>query len=230
VQIQGAYTWSHSLDNASDPLDAASGNRTLPRNSFNLNAEYGNSDFDVRQRLSINFVYQPNIGRGRAYLNQGIAGRIMEGWALSGITTFQTGQPYDIFGYRDSQHTGLSDRPAVVGSAAIPANHPRIQTGPPLSAFALSPYDQASNLSRNRFFGPGVNNWNVALLKDQAITERVKLQLRFEFYNLFNRVQFGQPDNAIGDTGTFGLSSSQLGQPDGTTGARQIQFALKLLF
>ena len=67
-------------------------------------------------------------------------------------------------------------------------------------------------------------------MKNQDITERVKLQLRFEFYNLFNRVQFGQPDNAIADIGTFGTSSSQLGQPDGTTGARQIQFGLKLLF
>jgi hypothetical protein len=230
VQIQGAYTWSHSMDNASDPLDAAQGNRTLPRNSFRLNAEYGDSDFDVRQRASINFVYQPNIGRGRAYLNHGIAGRIMEGWELSGITTFQTGQPYDIFGYRDSQHTGLSDRPMVVGSTAIPAGSPRIQTGPPVTAFALAPYDQASNLSRNKFYGPGINNWNTALMKDQALGDRVKLQLRFEFYNLFNRVQLGQPVNTIASVGTFGTSDYQVGEPDGTTGARQIQFALKLIF
>ena len=154
----------------------------------------------------------------------------MEGWSLSGITTLQTGQPYDVFGTRDNQHTGLSDRPNVVGSTVIPAGHPRTQTGPPLSAFALAPYDQASNLSRNRFFGPGINNWNAALLKDQAITERVKLQLRFEFYNLFNRVQFGQPGNALGAPGTFGISTSQVGQPDATTGARQIQFGLKLIF
>jgi hypothetical protein len=230
VQIQGAYTWSHALDNASDPLDAAAGNRTLPRNSFNLHGEYGNSDFDVRQRVSLNFMYQPNLGRGRAYLNHGFAGRFMEGWEISGITTFQTGQPYDIFGDRENQHTGLSDRAELVGPTAIPAGAPRIQTGPPLSAFGLADYDTASNLSRNKFYGPGVNNWNAALLKDQSITERVKLQLRFEFYNLFNRVQFGQPDNLIADTGTFGLSSSQVGQPDGTTGARQIQFAMKLLF
>ncbi len=228
--IQGAYTWSHSLDNGSDPLDAASGNRNLPRNSFNLKAERGNSDFDVRQRLSINFAYQPNLGRGRAYLNHGAVGRFMEGWEISGITTFQTGLPFDVFGDRDSQHTGLSDRAELVGPTAIPAGAPRIQTGPPLSAFALPDYDTASNLSRNKFYGPGINNWNMSLLKDQSITERVKLQLRFEFYNLFNRVQFGQPDNLIADTGTFGLSSSQVGQPDATTGARQIQFAMKLLF
>ncbi len=154
----------------------------------------------------------------------------MEGWEISGISTFQTGLPFDVFGDRDSQHTGLSDRAELVGPTAIPAGAPRLETGPPLSAFQLVPYDQASNLSRNKFFGPGVNNWNTALMKNQSITERVKLQLRFEFYNLFNRVQFGQPDNLIADTGTFGMSSGQVGQPDGTTGARQIQFAMKLLF
>jgi hypothetical protein len=236
VQIQGAYTWSHTLDNASDPLDPAgdgfisSENRSLPRNSFNLNAEYGNSDFDVRQRLSINFIYQPSIGRGRAYLNSGIVGRVMEGWEVSGIATFQTGQPFDIFGYRDDQHTGLSDRPAIIGSAVLPANHPTLQTGPPLSAFGLEPYDDPSNLSRNRFYGPGVNLWNTALIKNQALTERVKLQIRFEFYNLFNHPDFGIPDNSIADVGTFGTSYYQVGNSDGTTGARQIQFGLKVLF
>jgi hypothetical protein len=230
VQVQGAYTWSHSLDGASDPFVAAVGNRNLPRNSFDLRNEYGNSDFDVRQRLSINFVYQPSLGRGRAYLSHGAVGRMMEGWQLAGITTFQTGLPYEIFGNVQNQHTGLSDRAEIIGNPAIPAGHPRLQTGPPLSAFRNAYYDFASNLSRNRFYGPGVNNWNVSAIKDQSLSDRFKLQLRFEFYNLFNRVQFGQPDNLIGDTGTFGTSSSQVGQPDGTTGARQIQFAMKLLF
>lgn len=230
VQVQGAYTWSHAMDGASDPFVAAVGNRNLPRNSFDLKNEYGNSDFDVRQRLSVNFVYRPGLGRGQAYLSRGAVGRIMEGWQLGGITTFQTGLPYDIFGNVESQHTGLSDRAEIIGNAAIPAGHPRLQTGPPLNAFRNAYYDFASNLSRNRFFGPGVNNWNISAIKDQSLGDRFRLQLRFEFYNLFNRVQFGQPDNAIGDTGTFGTSSSQVGQPDGTTGARQIQFALKLLF
>ena len=230
VEIQGAYTWSHSLDNASDPFVAAVGNRNLPRNSFNLKDERGSSDFDVRHRLSINFAYQPNIGRGRSYMNHGVGGRLMEGWEIVGIATFQGGLPFDVFGTRDSQHTGLSDRAELVGSTAVPAGAPRTQTGPPLSAFGLAPYDSPSNLGRNRFYGPGINNWNLSVLKDQGITERVKMQFRFEFYNLFNRVQFGQPDNLIADTGTFGLSSSQVGQPDATTGARQIQVAMKLIF
>lgn len=230
VQIQTAYTYAHAIDDASDPLVPAAGNRAFPRNSFNLHAERGNSDFDVRHRVSINFIYQPNIGRGRGRVNSGFAGRVFEGWQVSGITTFQTGLPYDIFGYRDNQHTGISDRAEEIGPKTIPSGQGATQTGPALSSFTLPAFGTASNLTRNQFFGPGISNWNISLEKDTALTERLKLQLRFESYNLFNRVQFGQPDNLIADTQSFGTSSSEVSQPDGTTGARQIQFALKLIF
>ncbi len=237
IQIQGAYTYSHSIDNSSDPLVAAAGNRNLPRNSFNLHNERGNSDFDVRQRLISNFILQPGIGRGRARLNQGVVGRLLEGWSMNGIATFQTGLPYDIFGDRDSQHTGLSDRADVIGPRGIPAGAPRVQTGPAVSSFALAPYDSASNLTRNQFYGPGINNWDLLFLKDNHLTERVTLQLRFEFYNIFNRVWFTQPAdpnspgaNLIQDPGAFGKSSGTVTRPDGTTSARQVQFGMKLIF
>jgi len=230
VQIQTAYTWAHSIDNGPDPLAPAAGNGTLPRNSFNLRPERGNSDFDVRQRAVINFIYEPSIGRGRGRLNSGVAGRVLEGWRISGVTAFQSGLPYDIFGNHDSQHTGRNDRATIIGPKTIPSGKGATQTGPALSSFQQTPYDFASNLTRNQFFGPGVNNWNVVLEKDTPIRERLKLELRFEFYNLFNRPQFGQPDNLIQDTQSFGQSSTQIGQPDFTTGARQIQFGAKLVF
>ncbi|MBZ5515807.1 MAG: hypothetical protein LAN62_13375, partial [Acidobacteriia bacterium] len=145
--------------------------------------------------------------------------------------------PYDIFGNRDNQHAGLSDRAELIASPAIPAGAPRTQTGPPVSAFGLAAYDTAPNLGRNSFFGPGANNWNISLLKDQSLTEKLKLQLRFEFYNLFNRVWFIQPAdpnshgaNFIQNSGIFGQSSATVTQPDGTTSARQIQFGMKLIF
>jgi hypothetical protein len=72
-------------------------------------------------------------------------------------------------------------------------------------------------------------NIDFATFKNTSITERVKLQFRVEAYNLFNHAQFSQPDNFLSDS-TFGQSLSTITRPDGTTSARQLQVALKLLF
>jgi hypothetical protein len=241
-QIQTAYTWSHALDNGADPLDAAAGDRSFPRNSYNLAAERGNSDFDLRHRLSINYTWELPFGKGRTYLGEGVLGRIMEGFQLSGITSFQTGHPYDIWGTRDSQHTGLSDRAELIGNtrdfsgcsvggsplyAGIPS---QTLTGASYCAFANPDYNTASNLGRNQFYGPRYSNFDMALAKKTSITERVKLETRFELFNIFNHPQFYQPGNGRGAPGTFGVSTSTLTRSDGTTSARQLQMAMKLIF
>jgi hypothetical protein len=91
------------------------------------------------------------------------------------------------------------------------------------------PFDIPSNVGRNHWYGPGINNWDFNFAKNTSITERFKLQLRFEFYNMFNRPQFAKPDNTIGDP-NFGYSTAQVGQNDGTTGSRQVQIGAKLNF
>jgi hypothetical protein len=230
LQLQGSYTFSHAIDDASDPLSPASGNRAYPRNSFNLAAERGNSDFDVRHHAVINYLYEFPLGRGTAHLADGFVGRMFEGWQISGITSLSTGIPYDVFGNQDNQHTGVSDRLTIVGSASIPAGSDKTQTGPPLSAFILTPYNTVSNLGRNRFYGPGFVTFDAVFQKTTALNERLKLEFRTEAYNIFNHVQFTQPGNAYSSPGTFGVSTSQVGRADGTSGARQLQFALKLLF
>jgi hypothetical protein len=229
-QVQGAYTFSHGISDVNDPLVAAAGNRTFPRNSFDLRAERGNSDFDIRHRGVINYIFEPNLGRGRQHLNSGFVGRVLEGWSLSGITELQSGHPYDIFGNRDSNHTGLSARVTVIGNPAQPSGTDKTFTGPVRSAFELTPFDQQPNLGKNAFYGPNFINFDGAVLKDTGITERAKIELRFEFFNIFNHAQFGQPGNAFASPGTFGLSTSTIGRPDGTTSARQIQVAAKFIF
>jgi hypothetical protein len=241
-QIQGAYTWSHALDNGADPLDAAAGDRNFPRNSYNLAAERGNSDFDLRHRLSINYTWELPFGHSRAFLAEGVVGRILEGFKLSGITSFQTGHPYDVWGTRDSQHTGLSDRAKLIGNtgnfadctvggsqlyAGIPSS---TITGVSHCAFANPDYNTASNLGRNPFYGPRYTNFDMALAKKTSITERVKLETRFELFNIFNHPQCYQPGNTRATPGTFGVSTSTLTRPDGTTSARQLQVAMKLTF
>jgi hypothetical protein len=83
---------------------------------------------------------------------------------------------------------------------------------------------------RNKFFGPGINNWDTAFQKTTRISERMSVQLRAEVYNLFNRVQFNQPGNLTSDPGKFGQSTEEVTRPDGTSGARQLQFGLKFQF
>jgi hypothetical protein len=229
LQVAGSYTWSHAIDDSSDPLVPTVHNGNFPVDSLNLRAEKGNSGFDARHRGVINFIYSPPMGRGRAHYSSGFVGRVLEGWELTGIATFQSGLPYDIFGTVDSLHTSFADRVTVVGSLTNPPGTDKTHTGPPLSGLANGAFGVPSNVGRNAFYGPGTNNWDMSVAKTTALTERFKLQMRVESYNLFNRTHFAKPDNNIGDA-NFGFSTAQVGQNDGTTGARQIQFGMKLNF
>lgn len=236
LAIQAAYTWAHAIDNSSDPLVPTAGNQEFPRNSFDLAAERGTSDFDVRQRLVLNYSWDLPLGRGRTHLAQGFAGRIFEGWQLAGITTFSGGLPYAIFTVTDTAHTGQRQRPDFnPHGIPAPVSNPLTQTGPNLGLLGASFFPDASfgsggNLGRNHFRGPGINNWDLVLQKATQISERLSLEFRTEAYNLFNRVQFGQPGNLTSDPGTFGQSTSEVRRADETSGARQIQFGLRLRF
>ena len=231
LAIEAAYTWSHAIDDSSDPLVPAAGNQGFPRNSLDLAAERGNSDFDVRQRLVLNYCWQLPIGRGRSHLTEGMTGAILEGWQVAGITTFSGGLPYEIFTATDTAHTGQPQRPDFnPAGTPVPVSNPLTQTGPNLGLFSDAPFGSAGNLGRNHFHGPGINNWDMVLQKSINLTERVGLDFRAETYNLFNRVQFTQPGNLTSDLGTFGQSTGEVRRADQTSGARQIQFGMKLRF
>jgi hypothetical protein len=231
LMFQAAYTWAHAIDDSSDPLTPANGNQGFPRNSLDLGAERGNSDFDVRQRVVLNYSWALPFGHGRAYLAEGFAGRVFGGWEVAGITTISSGLPYDIFTALDTAHTGQQQRPDYsAGGTLLPVSNARTQTGPNLGLFSDPAWNSAGNLGRNHFYGPGVNNWDMLLQRTVSLTERVNLQFRAESYNVFNRVQFAQPGNLTFNPGTFGQSTSEAKQPDLTTGSRQIQFGMKLSF
>src|SRR5882757_9201478 len=107
LQLQGAYTWSHTIDDAPDPLNPAEGNRSYPRNSLALQNERGNSDNDIRHRLALNYVWQVPVGKGQRFVASGPLSKMLEGWQLSGITTFQSGHPYDVLYVVDNEHSGV---------------------------------------------------------------------------------------------------------------------------
>ncbi|HEX8844973.1 MAG TPA: TonB-dependent receptor [Pyrinomonadaceae bacterium] len=238
-QIQAAYTWSHSIDNANDPLvgNAGESTRTFPRDSSGFaggfgRPERGNSGFDVRHRFVLNFVYDVPLKFENDMLD-----RILGNWSMSGIVTAQSGLPYGIFGSIDSAGSGFSQRadfaspgnPLNVAPSTLPPN-PRVQTGPDRTMFAnpTRPTGNATfgvqgQVGRNQFYGPDFQKTDFSLIKRIPLTERYKFTVRADFFNIFNRVNFGVPDGIITNN-TFGRSTFTVSTP------RVIQFAGRFEF
>ena len=237
LQFGAAYTWSHATDDSNDPLTPEANQGSFPVDSRNPNLTFrGNSDNDIRHRGVVDFSYELPFGTGKQYLNAGIMGKALEGIAISGIVSAQTGHPYSVFTQLDNGRTGVASFswPDVLGD---PNNNPglRIQgagvkTGVNLNAFSSTFLGHIGDSGRNQFYGPNDINADMVLLKNVRFTDRFRMQIRSEFFNLFNHPQFKQPGNVIENPGTFGLSTQTLTRPDGTTSARQIQLALKLNF
>jgi hypothetical protein len=236
LTLTASYTYSHSLDNGSDPLLPGAGNGGFPLNSFDLLPEYGSSDFDVRHRGTVAATYNLPIGIGTANLNHGLLGHIFEGMQISGIQQVQTGLPFDLRGTVDNLHTGLNNRPQLIGPP-FPSGRGTIVAagkivGPSAAAFANPPFGESVSLRRNTFSGAGFTNTDVVFQKTQTLYEQFKLIFRAESYNLFNHPNMSSPPTGSLNISspTFGVAQSQVGQNDGTTGARQIQASLKIAF
>ena len=240
LQLQGAYTWSHSIDDANDPIIAAGAGVNFVRNPLDPSQDRGNSDHDIRHIGVINYIWEMPFGRGKAYANHGIVGRILEGFQLSGVTSLQTGRAFDVIGTRDSLRVGrvgrasLNGDPFASSGASFVPGTKVFFTNP--AAFPNPPFDQAPSLGRNFFHGPSFVNSDASLSKTTKLTERLGLEMRLEVYNLFNHPNFTTPGEGDGGQGNglftplFGVITSQIGRPDGTTGARQLQMAAKLIF
>ena len=236
LTLTGSYTYAHSLDNGSDPILPGAGNSSLPRNSSDLGPEYGSSDFDVRHRGTVAASYNLPLGLCKSTLRSGFFGHFLEGIQLSGIQQVQAGLPFDLHGTVDNLHTSLNNRPQLVGSP-YPSNRGTrvaagVAQGPARAAFANAPFGQSVSIHRNKFYGPGYVNTDVVFQKTQTIYERCKLVFRAESYNVLNHPNFASPPfaNLVISSANFGVSTAQVGQNDGTTGARQIQGGVKLIF
>jgi len=242
LQVQGAYTYSHAIDNSVDPFNPGVGGHTFPRNSLNLAENRGNSDNDTRHVGVASYVWEMPLGNGRAYLNSGVLGKVFEGMQLSGIATLQTGHPFQVRSTLDSQRTGIAAWAAQVGDPFAAPASAACGPNPALGkiyvtntcAFAEPPFGSAGS-GRNQFYGPGFWNFDLSISKRMKLSERFELETRFEGYNIFNHPHFlnpGNPDdngNLI-ESSLFGVITNTFTQPDLTTSARQIQVAMKLNF
>jgi outer membrane receptor protein involved in Fe transport len=247
------YTWSHSIDNASDGQDYVA-NATQPDNSFRADLERGNSNFDSRHRFVWSFSYDiPNLIDAHP--------RLGKGWQLNGVLTLRSGNPFHLNYNFTGDFNGTGEffgRPDVVGDPFAGTNGPDKFLN--LAAFKVPcTFDSKGedclpgsfhfgSLGRNSLPGPHYRNFDLSLFKTTPITDQVKVQLRAEIFNLFNHPNFSSPllPSFIADAAFNGLDETGRGKgflpitvtPDvgignpflGGGGPRNIQLALRVIF
>ena len=220
---QFTYTWAHGLD------DMTQYRGTLPQDSFNLKADYGNMDYDTRQRFTAAMNYElPNASRYKLLLN---------GWALNGLVSLATGQPFTVFSAADTTGTAEGEQranqignPFVGVSHAFNANgvtwiNPAAFVDPAPGTFGTSP--------RNGYYGPGYASVDFSIVKNTKITERISTQFRIEMFNLFNRTNLAPPSTTNGSG--LGITADTIGDWNGAPGlgpgeAFNMQLGLKIIF
>ncbi len=226
LQLLGSYTWSHSIDEASN-----NGVEDFAATPFGRHLDRTNSDFDARHRFVVSYVWDIPAPRWT-----GAAGKLVRGWQLTGITTFATGFPIalsDGLTPCDATATvsffGTWCRPSLTGplSGFTTLGDPRDNPGNAYfdtSLFTATIPGEVGGVARREFHGPGINNWDIGIYKNTYIDaeESKYIQARFEFFNAFNHVQFNTPSGNV--------SSSLFGRSTGAAAARIVQLSLKFIF
>ena len=222
LQMLLSYTWSHSIDDysGSDVSDIT----VTPGDLVNQQRNYGNSDFDRRQRFVASYLYNlPDVYRGGSAFGK----KLLDSWSLSGIVTLQSGLPFSIYG-EDTLFAattgdlapGRTVASAIKGGNVADRLNEYFDTSAFVSPSALGDFGQ---LGRNIIRGPKQINTDLSIMKLIPVTESQRLEFRAEFFNLFNNVNFANPVN-IQSSYNFGQIATT------TTGPRVVQFALKYAF
>ena len=233
--LLASYTFSKVLSNVETLttwLDSGTGVAGY-QNNYDLRSEKALSSFDSRQRLTVSYVYDLPFGKGRQYLSSSNAfvSRVISGWGINGVTTFQMGFPLGLTATPNNTGFNTGLRPNVVPGCqkTISGSSQSKLAGWFNTACFTAPaiYTFGSESRTDpELRGPGIRNYDFALFKRTAITEKMNMEFRVEAFNLFNRVQFGTPDRGqtTSANNTFGQITSQQNNP------RLLQMALRLRF
>jgi hypothetical protein len=258
LYAQLAYTFAKSIDNGSGSTfqDELNGLLNFGDN-FNTRDNRGLSDFDRTHRLVFSYNWELPVARWFGIQDRGF-GRVLSGWSLNGIATFQSGTPFNIF---DAAATTLQDpegqngfyKAAYLGGPILTTGsvRDRINGFVNLGSFlpggrcvnrqnVLVPCDDADaqaaaigNLGRNIFRGPFQTNWDTSFVKITRLSETTNIEFRAEFFNILNHASFQSPQAAGGSLGNYGTVDVSNGDSSilaTVNRPRTIQFALKLNF
>lgn len=235
LTIGAAYTWSKTLtDNSYDRGQA-------PQDPYNLRAEYGPAAFSLPQVLVVNYVYELPFFRAQ----HGLIGHVLGGWELSGVSRFQSGYPLTITQDNDpfniwdwssatpQQTLTMSNDGLGLDLSGSPSTKRALQIsnnvkGPKTTqewfntAAFTDAIGQFGNSGNGIILGPGLNNWDMAMMKNGRINERFSMQFRAEFFNAFNHPSFSRVGTDVDAPG--------FGTVQGAHDPRIIQLGLKLMF
>jgi outer membrane receptor protein involved in Fe transport len=217
--VMGAYTFSKAIDQTS----STSPESPLAPNPFNLGAERGLATFNAKHIGSLSWIVDLPSFDGKP----SVVRQVLGGWQWNGLFTARTGTPVNVTAGSDIALSGTpNQRPDVVGDWHLPDNRPRsaliAQWFNP-AAFAAPATGTFGNAGRDIIIGPGTATTNLALVKNIPVPmwRDGKVQVRSEFFNVFNRVNLSNPSGSLG---------SNMGRITSAGSARVIQFAVKVLY
>jgi hypothetical protein len=229
LTFDAAYTWSKGMDD----------NRFTTYLPSYLT--YGNDSLDMPNRLTVAWVYM--LPKATSW-NNFFSRNVLDGWEVSGIASFISGSPDSVgFGTTNGENMtggGDGDQVIVTGNAVLPKGQRTFNRYFNTSVFALpAVYAPGDPLTKtyigtqwtSSFFGPGVNNWDLSLMKNFRVTEKVNLQLRLEGFNAFNHPSFNGVNTSADFNPTTGQQvNSGFGQINSDMGPRIVQLAGRLSF
>jgi hypothetical protein len=204
-------------------LDYSSQVNETTRNFYNPKTSKGRSLFDIRRRAVISATYELPVGRGKRLLSSArVLGQVLGNWQINTIVNVHSGFPYFVTVSGDTCNCGASAQTAnQVGDALHGFEQSRTKWFN-TAAFGIPPVGTFGTSGRNILSGPSQATVDVSLFKSVRFGESVRLQIRPEFFNAFNRVNFGLPGSTVG-TPTYGVITS-------ASDARVIQLGAKLAF
>jgi len=225
LEFNAAWTWSKTLDfNDADTQEVST---LVPIRVWN----YGLASFDRTHMLKLNWTWEiPKVS-----LTNPVAKQVLQGWQLSGISSFVSGAPLGI-SYSTTTAADITGsasqgaRGVVVGNPVLPKDQRTFSRNFRTDVFRMPEKGTVGNAAKTLIRGPGINNWDLAVTKNIAIREPMRLQFRWEMYNAFNHTQFSALDTAARFDAQGNQINARCGEFTTARLPRLMQFALRLHF
>jgi hypothetical protein len=214
---RASYTIGEARDQAPEHLNASSGRA---QNTRDLESWEGPSDFDVRHRFVANFIAELPFGEGKAMLQDGVAGKILGGWLVSGIYSARSGRAFTVTQGNNNVGADQTGMPNLTGD---PTGAKTVQQWFNPAAFTQVPSGTFGNAGRNILRGPGWITFDMSIQRRIDFNSRMNTTFRLDVFNVFNRANFGLPAANIA-ANNAGVISTLAGDP------RVMQLSLRFGF